>query len=130
MWDAPAFRHAPRPFIALRQARSASRPRAQFARPSAWTPPVPPQQTSQSSSQPAIEFLQHSFGLGQPEVIDPAPKRRRESLDGAPQRLPAPAAQQFAYSVLQPLNALRRDPQPALAMRSEAIPQELFACSP
>jgi hypothetical protein len=56
--------------------------RTQLACASATALPLPPQQTAKSSSHPAIEFVQHAFAVGQPEVVDPTPQQRIEVLDG------------------------------------------------
>ncbi len=62
---------------------------------------------------------------GELEVIDPAPQQPVEPLNGVAQRLAAPCAQQFTYSLPQPLHALLGNPQATVALRGDAEPQEL-----
>ena len=80
MWDAPAFHHGPRPFMALRQARSAPGPGAQSLRSR-----VRGRFHCRHSRQRSRRRIQPSSSsktalvLRQPEVNDPAAQQRVQS---------------------------------------------------
>ena len=97
MCEAPAFHHGPRPLVADCHARCLLQPaRIRFCRPGVIALPLPPEQRSQFMSDPAIEFFQHTFHFGEPEVCNPAAQDGVELLDDLFQTSSACAAQRLA----------------------------------
>src|ERR1700687_181894 len=87
--------------------------------------PLPPEDTAQSPSYPAIEFLQRTLALRQTEVSHPSPQKRVEVLDRARYRLTTSLTQQLAHTFYKPPHALRGDPDARIAMGRDAVAQEL-----
>lgn len=124
MWLAPAFHQGPRPLEADRDARSGSSPRCIKREACPRSLPLAPEDAAQFAPHPAVELLEHPFGLRQPEVLQPAAQDGGQGSDGRCQRSSAPLAQRRRQLAPQPLHTLGRDPQARLFVGGHGVTEE------
>jgi len=95
----------------------------QILRPCVIAFSLPPQQRPQLMSDPAIEFFQHTFDRGEPEVGHPSPQQRVQVFDHLFQTSPSSCPQHLAHFLRKSLSAWFRDP-------SASAPGATSCCSP
>lgn len=87
--------------------------------------PLAPENAAEFSSDPAVQLVQHTFYLRQPEVTYPAAKDGGEFVDRPFQITPVGSLEHLPDFGDQPLSAGRSDPKLGLLVPRHAVAQEL-----